>query len=469
MTYYLSYLEKNGRHAALMISKQEEASQPTKIICEIGFSARPPFKKLYFFKSQRGSVHEENNASRVLYSQKADIKHRTFVISESELAVLMTQINHDRRTQIDGETKNKYIPPGGPDYHLIYHNCKTYVLTLLKKIQLVDAEQLDNFFIRAPNTSNCLLKKITKNALFCPRKDELINKVATLVTQIHQDIGPNIAQEALRGLRFHATKLNRQVHKVGINSHFMELIPPLIAALDTASNPTHAEQIHAFKQALTEISTLAHEIYNLERLKSLDIYWRSAPKVTPRLSFANFTHEEKLRMSVQLKSNDMLHGFTELLTEINQQLNTKSAITAEKSSDLHQLNQLILRAKKKLETSDQQFFKSIHDDKTLNIIDHCMNQRHQLNHMLDELHQKVSAFVPASKETPLLIRFMARVLKYLKLDFIFSEKTDKYTVRDTLFSIQKSAKKLDARLHLTNPDLPKPTPDNYTGLSPSMN
>src|SRR5688572_23213632 len=106
MPYYISYLEINGKHAALMVSEQKTPNAPATVISEVGFGPNllvPPRglnvnlgPMSGFLSITQGKVDEEPLASQALY-RNAKVEHRTFEISEAELEQFFLFVNEDRR------------------------------------------------------------------------------------------------------------------------------------------------------------------------------------------------------------------------------------------------------------------------------------------------------------------------------------------------------------------------------------
>jgi hypothetical protein len=169
-----------------MLSEQETDESLVKVISEVGFTYSNPVQAKYkFFISIDGSVREEHNASRAISSKTANVKHRTYEISESEKKIFFDIINRDFNTiYADGETLIKKRM----EYKYFTYNCKTYVMNIFKEMGVFDAKELSNFFIQRPNTTDSLLKPLSSKELICPQKEELINKIRLVLTHLINEI-----------------------------------------------------------------------------------------------------------------------------------------------------------------------------------------------------------------------------------------------------------------------------------------
>ncbi|MDB6096996.1 MAG: Uncharacterized protein JWM09_1274 [Francisellaceae bacterium] len=82
--------------------------------------------------------------------------HKTYPITVEEAKNFLAQVNHDRTIYHDAnqESLNK-SGPGGPKYNIYKFNCKSYALTLMRKIGIID-KSLSNWGIDHPQFSGPL-------------------------------------------------------------------------------------------------------------------------------------------------------------------------------------------------------------------------------------------------------------------------------------------------------------------------
>ena len=283
MPYYLSYLEING-HAAMLLSEQQHSDGPCRIICDVGFGYAPniPRDGVGYFTAYKGHVREETNASRALYSSSAEIMHRTFELSEAEVKKFFEILNRDKqiKTAPIEQGKGLVTVVGGPDYHQIKNNCKTYTMGVLKEVGIVDAENLSNYFIQRTSTTNHLLKNLTNQDMSCPLKEQLIGKITASLTDLNTQMNAllekadeinesekrekfiNDVQEVLRL----STSLLEQKSKIGImqslNKRFGQ-INSLLDAIDTykeiPGKDKHKEEIIAIEAISIKVSDLSNK------------------------------------------------------------------------------------------------------------------------------------------------------------------------------------------------------------------
>lgn len=461
MTYYLSYVEVN-KHAALMLSEQEHSWMPTRILCEIGFapSLDIPINEIGYFSTHKGHVREETNASRALYSKTSEVTHRSYEISQAEMEKLFIILNRDRKINVSGlrlDKKSKQITyVGGPDYQKIAHNCKTYLMGILKEIGIIDAQNLSNFLIQRTGTKRSLLKPISKDELSCPLKESLIEDISTVLTQLNADMSSVLNSitdkeenveliELIKSFLNISSNLMDNKSKVGIMLSLNKQFEKLLTLIDSIAIHTQIPGVENYKVQLMDIIAMADKISQLSNLGKLDFYWKSAPSLAPRLKLNQFNEEESTILITKVKTNELIDGIEQILAEFNNEMSRAKSFERNLFLDLKQLKHILELSKKRVGDIKSSFIHAIENKNKIDTLNICKKQQKAVVKVIDNLERKLSGFVPTSRNTSALLRFINRIIKYFRKDFITIENTQTKLLSKLSF-INRSNKTLHKKL-----------------------
>ena len=303
MAYYLSYVEIN-EHAALILSEQRSALGPSKIICDVGFSYSPDVSQnaVGYLTTHKGHVREETNASRVLYSKSANAKHRTYEISQAEMAKFLSIINKDRNLNssavVPRGDASIVVIVGGPDYQKLTNNCKTYAIVVLKEVGIIEHETL-----------------------------------------------------------------------------------------------------------------------------------------------SNFSSKEKAIYTTKIKANELSDGLEQILADLNSQINVQN-INEDLKLDLYDLINIVQGSKQSIDENNQAFIKSLEKPLTEDIVEKCAQQKIVIDCIIENLERKLTEYTPRTEETSLFLRYINRIISYLKKDFITIDNTESL-IKDSVESLKKSTSAID--------------------------
>ena len=160
MPYFLSYVvNKNVKdkyflgHASLVLTEHTPPAKP-RIICKVGL-----------FESNQVELEDKMYRPEKGYT----FQHKTYPITQEEMTKFLYKVNSDRRMGIYTDPKRKRSSemtikrssgelestPGGPEFDYWRLNCKTYALSVLREVGIVDSS-LSNWLIDIPNRSGAL-------------------------------------------------------------------------------------------------------------------------------------------------------------------------------------------------------------------------------------------------------------------------------------------------------------------------
>ena len=465
MTYYLSYVEIKG-HSALMLSYQAEPNQPTRIVCEMGFATSPdiPANQVGYLTRHKGYIRNETNASRVLYSKTSDVKHRTYEISESEAQKFFQILNRDKQINLapiepsKGTLDIQYV--GGPDYQMIRHNCKTYAMSVLKEVGVVDAQNLSNFLIQRTKTKTSLLHSLSREDLSCPFKDELLQKITSFLEVINREMlsfsdsidhldldeeNKNKLKEAIESITKRVEWISEDKEKIGImvglNKRFEDIIEQL-----NYIEPYLAHDVPIFKKELTEIIEASKKLTDLSSKGELEFFWKSTPPVAKRLMLKNFTPQEKAVYLMKIKGNEVADGLEQILIDFNHRINKSRSFDKELYLDLSDLKHIVENAKKEIDSANQTFLSSMKTKKALGDVTYlCAKQKKAIDAVIVKLENDLAGFKPRSPESSVFVRYLNRLISYFKKDFLTIENTESL-IKDKVSILKHVSKTLDYKL-----------------------
>ncbi len=448
MPYYLSYIEIDGGHAALMLSEQKDPSQPTKILTEIGFAYtaedKPTDDFRRYFTTHEGIISTEENSSRVLYGHNT-VKHRTYEISREEMKRFLEMFSSDIddaknvSPEIYDELK-KESKLGSrvayPNYQLMKFNCKTFVMSTLKEIGIMDASELSNSFVQRTKTNQKLLQTISKDELAAPAKDVILDELTKVLADIQaallllQSDKNNYQNPNIRGALEFIDLINQEKNKIKIDTitRNIQQIPGWIRILATnieemqkKPGVKYPPEFNKEKFHLQTLYRLAGSIDELERSKSLDFFWKTSPPISKRLHLENFTEQEQAVYKVKIQYNEMIDGLDRAMLLIQSKLDESKNIDKETQSDMAAFKDMLAATKKSITEGQTTFTQSMQDRKNEDIVTACLEQKKFLNAELSKLETQINNFKPQStKETSGIKKAIQSMISYLKKDYHFA-------------------------------------------------
>ncbi|WP_412754579.1 hypothetical protein [Legionella donaldsonii] len=413
MSYYLSYIEIEG-HAALMLSEQAKPSEPARIVCNVGFG---PARI-----TEGGNVAEELNADVAIFSPKYKVVHRTYEISQAEMEKFFSIINREKRVNastVQQGAQVKHI--GGPDYDYVRFNCKTFAMGVLKEMGITDAENLSNFLVQRPGTTDNLLKPMTRRELSCPLKEEILPVIERLDKEIasfakslaNRKVEPKTKAQLLKNLQeisrcskgLMQNGSNREYKKV-LNERFESLRPFLDFKIFAQHHAELTKDLKCLHEKLNQVDKLLYE-------RQLDFYWKGTPPVAERLNLKNFTAQEKAIYLTKIKTNETVDGLSQIVRELDNK--RRDTITSDPNlySDLTDLEKIILKAKKSV-TVIQKELNNTDQKKPGETFRECVKYQKALDGIISNLEDNLSKFTPKTQETSAFMRFINRIVAFFK-------------------------------------------------------
>lgn len=404
--YYLSYVELSGFHAALMLTKQGTPESPAIILCEAGFGYDVDSDEVGLFNIVKGNLSEEANASRLLYSNSAVLRHKTFPISEIEVNKFFTILNRDMKAKVTKEIKNnkEVSQANPPDYQKTGLNCKAYALKVLKEIGIVDANQLSNFWIQRPGTMENGLEVISKDNFECPLKDNFIRDLRNLVERLHEHLDKleklqdnfkkslkiNRLFELVTDMRELSNRLAARAHKAGIEKDFTENFKQfgyylrefrtfksdikkdkitvkaqkdkiLKVFADLESIEIKCSRTHPKREPKTKnLRDILRKISDLSDTNELEFRWVKLPTVSIRLDLQSFSTDEKVVYGTTLLRNEANQGLGFILSLLRAEQLKKLA--PDFHSDLTDLTEIIQSTQNELDEINENFKNSYEEE-----------------------------------------------------------------------------------------------------------
>lgn len=441
MPFYLSYVEYQG-HSAFMLSQQTEDSEPVKIISEIGFGLRPGINPTAVdpFSAYKGNVRDEVIASRAMYGASAPVKHRTYEISAAEMEKFNSIIEGDRSKNravlLQENAKEKAV--GGPDYQLFSSNCKTYAMGVLKAVGIMDADNLSNFLVQRPGSTDSLLQSIDPDELYRPGQEGLNKEITSVLTLLESEMVST--KEAL--------SKNPPIDFLVIDGKIQMLLEIADFCLKNKGKTSLIKKFEEMNTLLSEISAFPIPTEGIKSVqakigvlieadKSLKFHWKKVPPLAKRLDLDKFNDQEKRNYLRKIKINETSDGLNQILKELKNKIKTVDKNSDEAlHSDLSELIIIIQKAKKKVDQSQQTFLKSLSKNPEKVASEEAWAQL-KVNEALNHMQSALGNFKQKSKETNPFIRFINRVMGYVNKDFIKIENVTS-VVKDKLVNIRRS-------------------------------
>lgn len=424
MPYFISYIEINGHHAALMISEQKTPTSPTTVIAEVGFGPNmlvPPrgvTRNLGpltgFFQIAQGAVSDEPLASQALY-RTAKVQHRTFEISESELQQFYQFVEQDR--QINKANIEAVVPEGvkvvgGPQYQYMAYNCKTWAVGMLKRMGVVDAKNLSNVLIQRSDSTKKLLGDL-KTELACPEKEQYIDDFNDLIQSTEDLLGqleadPSIDKDTLAEIRSNIDELKKiSSAKIGIDVSFERKYRVLYENLDQlASNLSETHQQHKNLQFVRD--KMQKQLESKVLKGDVQYIWKQTPQAVARLHTENFNKVEKAIYDIKIRTRETQDG----LQEISSILGERKTTTPDEVDDTQQLLAMVQKASDQLEDMTESYYRAVDSNEEATVIQASIDQHHNLDKLSTQLIDQINQFQVKAPETHLFKKMAVGILSF---------------------------------------------------------
>lgn len=419
MAYYLSYVEMNDNHAALMLPEHKNPSEPTKIIQEIGFI----YEEDHFFLSKvNGIVNNDENISRLLYGRSTG-KHITYEISESEKDHFSKIIERDK------------LLKNTPSYQTLTHNCKTYAMNVFKEIGIIDAKHLGNTFIQRPGTSNSLLHPLRKDELSCPEKEKFLLSLDTILNNLEQNLKEcskrKLSQsdnEVIKKSQDLIPTLKKIKHKIDFSNDCRIQFRSLLTSITS---------IDEFDPKIEESAIQLEELLNKELKAKLPapFFWKTAPIIADRVDLSKFLEGEKELYLLKIKQHELSEGLDYLLKLLQKE--SRKSIDKNMSDECDALMKLISDKQNEIQAETKAFHDSLSDKKDIQHV--CIEQNKKLNAIIDKLESDISKFQPKSPiTTSSLVKFIHALLSYLKKDYFVLDHSANQSLAKSISNLRHS-------------------------------
>lgn len=219
-----------------------------------------------------------------------------------------------------------------------------------------------------------------------------------------------------------------------------------------------------YKPILESLYKKNTELIQLNNQNNLEYYWTNRPETTARVYLNNFNDQEKAIYITKIKFNEAIDGLNLAQAEIEKRIKISSDPIL--CDDLKNLKIFIMQAKNEVIASKSDFESVDPASNIHNIISQCDNYQNRLDKTLAQLDKNVSTFDYKSKETNPVVKFVNKILTFLKKDYITIENAQD-VVKEKSSSILNKFKQY--KQEINNLNQKKPTQLEIAQLDSSDN
>lgn len=478
--YFLSYVEVNDGHGALMLAVQESHANPSAIVAQIGFAYSPNSKNddVGNFSTHSGDVREENdNLAKFLYG-RSKITHRTYEITKSEAEKFFHIINRDRNVNvIEVEHKSDIgegykTAHGGPSYQRVSMNCKAYAIGVMKELGIADVDCLSNFFVQIPGSTSSLMLPVKKSEISCPLKEKFIGDVAGLINKCLSfseylknekiiDEGEFASfSEKIKNVRDNAYRAGFDVSLNGkIESMAIDIISFFEKAKknyfkhsrdDSGSDAlkTRIDEAESFEEEFNGLLRKIEEISQKTHGESLEFFWNDAPPLSKRARFSEMTEIEKSTWLVQEKTHSSIAAVKSMTAILNDHVSSHF-LEDEENIQISRVLREMLLLDKALQEKAREFHEKIENraEEKVDILFCCDEYNKEIG---DEISRFMTALsgvgIDRDKGSGVVFDLLKNVFNTLGKDYILPSEKSHLVEGPSLFGHRESLSKASVPL-----------------------